>query len=104
MKPDDETVELFKFLSRGNKLKIYPGSHVPADARFQVCTSQPVSGSSNHESVCFKCKQPVYFSDHHPDLTKICIPCFLNYAKTHETESVANMDSLVKAVLSGKRN
>ena len=104
MKPDDETIELFKFLSRGNKLKIYPGSQLPANAEWHVCTSHHIEGVHNFKGVCSKCGNPVFFADNHSHLTKICITCFLHYAQNHEVESVGNVDSIVKASLIPKRN
>jgi hypothetical protein len=101
---DDETMKLFKFLSRGNKIKIYPGSQLPANARFQVCVNHPVPGGNQHEAVCSKCAQPIFYQDQHPHLTKICVTCFLKLAKNEAVESVGNMDSIIRAALVRKRN
>lgn len=101
---DDETMKLFKFLSRGNKIKIYPGSHIPANAQFQVCVIHPIPGEGQHEAVCSKCGHPIFYQDLHPQLTKICVTCFLNLAKTQEVETVGNMDSIIRAALVRKRN
>ena len=86
-------------------LKIYPGSYLPPAAVFHVCTTKKMPCIDQSESVCSLCATPIFFSDKVPDnLKKICVPCWLDYAKTHDTESVGNVNSLTKAVLAGKRN
>lgn len=105
MKPDNDAIDLAKFLSRGNKLKIYAGSHIPADTAYQVCTLHAVEGVQNFQSLCSKCGKPIWFSDdRHPGLAKICIPCFLNFAKIHPVETIGTADAIVKSILVPKRN
>jgi hypothetical protein len=92
-----EAAALLQFLARGHKIKIFPGSHLPANAQYQICT--------NHtESVCSQCGGPVFFADNHPNLVKICIPCYLKFAQTHGVETIGTMDSLSKASLVPRRN
>lgn len=86
-------------------LKIYSGSYLPPTATFHVCTTKPMPSMGQSESVCSLCGNRIFFSDKVPDnLKKICVPCWLNYAKTHDTESVGNVNSLIKAHLADKRN
>lgn len=100
---DDETLELFKFLTRGKKLKVSSGK-LPQGATIQLCANHPVPGSPNHEGKCFKCGCPVYFYEDHPELKKTCIKCWLVYSKSHPTTPCASIDSIVKAGLMRKRN
>ena len=103
MKPHDEIIELFKFLARGNKLKIDPHNHAAELSQYQLCTSQPVPTVQNFEAVCGKCGCLVWYSEKHPHLIKICIMCFLK-GNPKPGQSVANLDPMVRASLLGKRN
>jgi hypothetical protein len=101
---NDEAADLSQFLAAGHKIKTFPGSHLPANAKYQVCSNHPCVGLANTKGVCSQCHGPVYFADNHPTLAKICTPCFLKFAQTHEVESVSNLDSLTKAGLVTRRN
>lgn len=101
MNPHEQAVALFK--ACGAKLKILPGEQIPANAQWHICTLQPCS-ASNHVGVCSKCGRPVYFSDSHPTLTKICVLCVIEYSKTNVVKAYGNTAAIVKAVLHGKQN
>lgn len=87
-------------------LKIYSGSYLPPNATHHVCTTHPVPGGGNFESVCATCGNPIFFQDQIlPNLKKICIPCYFQKIKAGEVvESVGNVDSIIKAILAGKQN
>jgi hypothetical protein len=103
-KQEKEIRALAQILDRDG-LTVFPGHSIPANTEFQVCTTHPVEGVQNYESVCCDCNCPVWFADkHHPHLKKLCIPCYLEQIKTGKFENIGNEFSLAIANLVKKRN
>lgn len=97
-----ETDALANLLERDG-IKILPGSQVPDNADYHVCTTQPKPGGFNHQGRCVTCKTTVYFQDV-VNIPKICVPCYLKLGEKGKTENYGNVNSLTQAVLREKAN
>lgn len=75
-------------------LEVLPGSTVPQDADYHVCSNRPLVGVINSETICCKCGRSVFYSQRLPGVPKICVGCFIVLSKPTVPQTCVNEEAI----------